>query len=501
MGYNDIDNARRAGHRQPRAAAAAAVESMEPRVLMSAGGPGAEAATVSVGDVISDRDATAWAVGEPLGGQALLSAGATAGDLDPAFGAGDGVVPVAPLAFPADGGGGTVVALGGTEAGKVLVAGTSGGRLAAARYLADGTPDLTFGGAGTGWCALDVPGHQVSDVRAAVGHDGRVVLAGTAVGTGEFVVARLTAAGTPDRTFAAGGADGDGRATVRFPAGPAVARAVTVDAAGRPVVAGSVGADFAVARLTAAGVADPTFGGGDGRVAADFGGGRVDAAHAVGVQADGRVVLAGSSASAATGLADAAVARLNADGSQDRSFGPSGNGRMRVDLGGRHDVARGLAVLPAGAAGGGAGLLLVGSSDGDGGDSGDSGDALLVRLGAAGGVVRKLRADVEGSANGAAAVAVDARTGRFVVAGSARHPGAGGPFAVVSRYKADLAPDASFGAGGHAVVYGGGGAAEGALSRAVGVSVRPDGGVLVAASADDREAGAARPVLALLAGG
>lgn len=87
--------------------------------------------------------------------------------------------------------------------------------------------------------------------------------------------------------------------------GESIARAAAVQPNGRLVLAGSAiqpfgggccAADFALARLTTTGTLDSSFGG-DGRVVTDFMPGAdngQDAAHAVLVRADGRILAAGS---------------------------------------------------------------------------------------------------------------------------------------------------------------------------------------------------------------
>ena len=89
-----------------------------------------------------------------------------------------------------------------------------------------------------------------------------------------------------------------------------------------------------VTRLNPDGSYDPDFGGG-GTSGFDFGG--TDRAHAVALQADGKIVVAGYTTA---GAGDAAVARLNANGSVDESFGPGG--RRTIDYG---SVDRALDVL------------------------------------------------------------------------------------------------------------------------------------------------------------
>ena len=143
------------------------------------------------------------------------------------------------------------------------------------------------------------------------------------------VVARYTARGTRDRTFRTAVVDID------------YARALALSHDGKIVIAGQMGdwdsADFAVARLTTNGELDPAFGH-DGKVVIDFTPSsncagckrNSDAAYAVAVQRDGKIVAAGSSD--LHGLCDDnghscdtfALVRFDDDGSLDRSFGRGG---------------------------------------------------------------------------------------------------------------------------------------------------------------------------------
>ena len=83
---------------------------------------------------------------------------------------------------------------------------------------------------------------------------------------------------------------------------------------------------------------DLTFGA-NGVVTTDFGV-KFDSGSAVAVQADGKIVAAGTSY---VGFGDFAIARYNADGSLDTTFGAGG--QVTLDLaGGSGDVARALAI-------------------------------------------------------------------------------------------------------------------------------------------------------------
>lgn len=139
----------------------------------------------------------------------------------------------------------------------------------------------------------------------AVDAAGRVVLAGSAAEGGQtrFALARYTTAGAPDTSF---GPAGTGRVTTPIAGDLAgAARAVALAPGNRIVLAGYATAPsgykgFAVARYTDAGALDPTFGV-DGTVFTGFNASDNpldpagdDLAHALAVQPDGKIVLAGS---------------------------------------------------------------------------------------------------------------------------------------------------------------------------------------------------------------
>src|SRR5205807_1340610 len=89
--------------------------------------------------------------------------------------------------------------------------------------------------------------------------------------------------------------------------------------------------DFAVARYNPDGSLDASFGTG-GLVTTDFASGS-DFASAVTLQPDGKIVVAGT-AYTGTG-SDFAVARYDADGSPDSTFGSGG--KVTTDLGSSED--------------------------------------------------------------------------------------------------------------------------------------------------------------------
>lgn len=125
------------------------------------------------------------------------------------------------------------------------------------------------------------------------------------------------------------------------------AYATAVQPNGAIVAAGESNAsgthDFAVARYTAAGALDPSFGNG-GLVATDFGKSD-DRVFALALQPDGRIVVAG--VSDRSGSKDFALARYNTDGSLDPTFGNGGLVLLPVrPL--TTDIVRGVAIQPDG---------------------------------------------------------------------------------------------------------------------------------------------------------
>ncbi|MEW6474033.1 MAG: hypothetical protein AB1679_17415 [Actinomycetota bacterium] len=238
--------------------------------------------------------------------------------------------------------------------GRFIVTGTRvdgrGVDLFVRRHLPTGAVDGSFAGGGAVLGAADR-----SEIGLGIGLDpqGRVVVAGSAAGTGDgatadVLVARLRPDGTVDAAFGGlhhspagfmlldtGGRDRD------------EASAVAVDAAGRIVLAATStpgdGADLALVRLSPDGIPDPSLGG-DGVVVADV---YEDYDHwsGVAVMPDGAVLAAGRTVDRRPGSVLAGVvSRLAADGRPDPGFG--GRGRTDVSPHPSHD--RDVAAAPDG---------------------------------------------------------------------------------------------------------------------------------------------------------
>jgi len=97
---------------------------------------------------------------------------------------------------------------------------------------------------------------------------------------------------------------------------------------GRSIIAGQHGGNFLVAQFLADGLLDPSFGTG-GMVEVDFGGAS-DSAVGIAIQADGKIVVAGTTVGPTSG-SDFAITRLNTNGMIDTGFGT--NGKTTLDFG------------------------------------------------------------------------------------------------------------------------------------------------------------------------
>jgi uncharacterized delta-60 repeat protein len=257
---------------------------------------------------------------------------AAAGDLDPSFGTGGKVItPISP-------GNGVDTARGVAvqSDGRIVAAGhtfndSTGIDFALVRYNADGTLDTTFGTSGKVTTNTSISNGEDIAYAVAIQSNGRIVAAGYAFNTatsGDFVLARYNSDGTLDTTFGTGG-----KAITNFNIFGSFdqAHAVAIQTDGKIVAAGLSSSDFALARYNEDGTLDATFGTG-GKVTTNISPINADdAIHAVTIQADGRVVAAGYANNGATGSdPDFALARYNADGTLDTSFGTAG--RVIVSL-------------------------------------------------------------------------------------------------------------------------------------------------------------------------
>jgi uncharacterized delta-60 repeat protein len=210
--------------------------------------------------------------------------------------------------------------------GKILVLARSDSDLALVRLTNGGDPDPTFGG-GDGIVAMNLLGNEQASGGLGVLPDGKIMAAMSTNGGGydKLGLARFTAAGVPDSTF--GG--GDGNRIVDFGKEFATYDMVVLPN-GRFLVSGELfvtddDSQFLVARLRPNGTLDPTFGGGDGFVLTQFRS-RDDGAWRISVDTQGRIVAAGWAQEVENFHYDVAAARYLANGAPDHGF--SGDGKV-----------------------------------------------------------------------------------------------------------------------------------------------------------------------------
>jgi uncharacterized delta-60 repeat protein/RHS repeat-associated protein len=202
--------------------------------------------------------------------------------------------------------------------GQTVVVGRSGNDIAVARYNRDGSPDSSFDSDGK--VTTDVGGANDTGEAVALQSDGRIVVVGSSGGTALGLV-RYNSDGSPDNSF-----DSDGKVTTTILSGVSESgQSVAIQSDGKIIVGGyaydsGTGLFKAfVARYNADGSLDGSFGSSGVKLITDAGGNGYYG-MAIAIQSDGNIVL---------GMSDAggnlAVARLMAtDGALDTSFDTDG---------------------------------------------------------------------------------------------------------------------------------------------------------------------------------
>ena len=315
--------------------------------------------------------------------------------------------------------------------GKIVVGGTSGvfdtpAKLAMARYNADGSLDSSFG---TGGIVLMNVSNGLGDaIRGlAVQPDGKILGVGAA--GGENLLIRFNTDGSLDSSFGSGGTS----QPVLGSSGHLFAMKLLSDGTFVAAGTGTTGAnqgDFLVARFTSTGALDSTFGTGGLTITPITA--QNDLVFDMAVAGNGQIILAGEANSGdvlgVTGDTHFALARYNANGSLDTSFGTAGivDDNLTVN----QDEARGIVPQSDGR------IVVVGPRDGSNVHADPTtGSMAVVRYNAdgsrdttfgTGGVATTMAG---GSAAGARDVALDS-AGRIVVCGGAVMAGTGVDFAV-----------------------------------------------------------------------
>ncbi|MFN7845578.1 MAG: T9SS type A sorting domain-containing protein [Bacteroidota bacterium] len=201
------------------------------------------------------------------------------------------------------------------------------------RYNIDGTMDSTFGGDGLVTSSLF--GSDDYAYALAIQPDGKIVAAGysyhTSYSQKVFSVARYNTDGTLDATFGAGG-----KAFANFGSGDQNAYGVALQADGKIVLAGTglfnptpIDSRFCVARFTTTGSLDNTFSG-NGLWNSSFGTGNDGVAYDVDIQSNQRIVVSGTVQT--SGGSFMTVVRLDATGNYDNTF--DGDGLLQTQING-----------------------------------------------------------------------------------------------------------------------------------------------------------------------
>ncbi len=207
-----------------------------------------------------------------------------------------------------------------TADGKIVIVGPDfNGGSYVARLNSDGSIDVTFHGDGI--TTVQLPSSNVYAVDVEILNDGKIVVAGN-VYNGNFTyfaIFRYTSTGPLDSTF--GG--GDGIATAFEGSGQVYLYSLAIQPNGSIVTAGefSIGENrsFVVVRHNPDGTIDSGFGT-NGAAVIGFSGPSFGQAAAV--QTDGKILLAGWNYT--NNIGQFALARLNANGSIDPTFGSNG---------------------------------------------------------------------------------------------------------------------------------------------------------------------------------
>jgi uncharacterized delta-60 repeat protein len=381
-----------------------------------------------------------------------------AGDLDPTFGTGGRVF--TEIAASYDNPHAVVV----QPDSKILVAGGSfHGReyFALVRYEANGALDPTFGGSGKIVTSF-LPASADYAQAVALQTDGKIVAAGTSAtgGASSFALARYSANGTLDATFGAGGTVttsfgilDDATAVAILPDGKILAAGQTITA--------SIHREFALARYHPNGSLDATFGSG-GKVITAVGTSD-DALAAIALQSDGKIVAVGYSSN--NNNTDFAIVRFNANGSLDTSFGTGG--KVTLAIGSASDIANCVAILSNGK------ILVAGNSR-----AGIINRFALARFNANGtldtsfGVNGKVATTIGTGSASAESLALQP-DGKIVAAGYSITNSV--ESAAVLRYTANGSLDPSFGDGGKATAVFGD-----YNNTNVAMALQPDGKIVVA---------------------
>jgi uncharacterized delta-60 repeat protein len=360
-------------------------------------------------------------------------------------------------------------------AGSCLVNGASS-RFCAIRYNANGTLDTSFGTGGK--VITPVSSYNDNAYALALQPDGKLVIAGScrddAYAYRDVCAIRYNANGTLDTSFGTGG-----KVIISVGSRNDFAHALVLQPDGKLVLAGVcprapindyADQDFCALRYNANGTLDTSFG--TGGIVTTPVGSRNDVAYAVALQPDGKLVLAGVCDVDKFGASDFCAIRYNANGTLDTSF--NGDGKVITPVSSSNDYVNAIALQPDGK------LVLAGECF-----NGADNDFCVIRYNATGTVDTSFGSDGKVVTPAGASYKEDRAQalalqpdGKLVLAGYCFGPGGNNDFCAI-RYNANGTLDTSFGPLGTGIVITKvGSSADDART----IALQPDGKLVLAGS-------------------
>jgi uncharacterized delta-60 repeat protein len=213
--------------------------------------------------------------------------------------------------------------------GQVANSATNGTDFGLVRYKADGSLDPSFGV--NGKVITDIGGLGDFILGLALEADGKIVACGQSFTANnfDFSLARYNPDGTLDNQFGTGGI-----VFTDFLNNEDAATALLIQPDGKIVVAGytadnNFDLDFALIRYNSDGTLDTQFGS-SGKVTADFLASD-DQAFALVRQGDGKLLVGGAAINPKSSESEFALARFNVNGSLDLTFGSNGKTMTEFD--------------------------------------------------------------------------------------------------------------------------------------------------------------------------
>ncbi|MDR3646559.1 MAG: hypothetical protein P4L22_03385 [Candidatus Babeliales bacterium] len=204
--------------------------------------------------------------------------------------------------------------------GKIVITGVSDDQFVVVRVKPNGQLDGTFG---TNGVVKFTFGYGIDSNAVALQKNGKIIIGGDSYAGRALNITRLKIDGNFDPVFTDTIADGVGKVLIQFDLN-AMGKSVAIQNDGKILICGNIGGFFSVLRLQNNGALDLDFG--------PFGLGYVpivsgvsSCANSVTIQPDQKIVLGGQSDDKFV------LARLNTDGSLDKTFNQTGFIETQID--------------------------------------------------------------------------------------------------------------------------------------------------------------------------